>query len=104
MIASALKGYQLEGAGLIHAVRILRAAFHGIVSLEMAGGFGLSESVDDTYAHLVDALDTEFRSLGARSLRRATVRPNIWPIRRQSTGSAKSFGWMIFCATTLITP
>ncbi|HEX6449698.1 MAG TPA: WHG domain-containing protein [Trebonia sp.] len=66
VVAAALKGYRLEGEALIHAVRILRAAFHGIVSLETAGGFGLPESVDDTYAHLVDALDTAFRSLGGR--------------------------------------
>jgi AcrR family transcriptional regulator len=62
VIASALKGYQLEGSELIHAVRMLRAAFHGMVSLEGAGGFGLPESVDETYAHLIDALDTAFRS------------------------------------------
>jgi len=61
--ASALRGYQLEGPGLIHAVRMLRAAFHGMVSLEEAGGFGLPESVDETYAHLIDALDTAFRAL-----------------------------------------
>jgi AcrR family transcriptional regulator len=61
VIASALKGYQLEGSELIHAVRMLRAAFHGMVSLEGAGGFGLPESVDETYAHLIDALDTAFR-------------------------------------------
>jgi hypothetical protein len=30
----------------------------------MAGGFGLPESVDDTYADLVDALDAAFRTLG----------------------------------------
>jgi Tetracyclin repressor-like, C-terminal domain len=41
---------------------MLRSAFHGIVSLEAAGGFGLPESLDDTYAHLVDALDGAFRS------------------------------------------
>jgi AcrR family transcriptional regulator len=64
VIASALKGYHLKDAALIHAVRMLRAAFHGIVSLETAGGFGLPESVDDTYAHFVDALDTAFRSMG----------------------------------------
>ncbi len=62
VIASALKAYQLEGTELIHAVRMLRSAFHGIVSLEAAGGFGLPESLDDTYAHLVDALDGAFRS------------------------------------------
>ncbi len=62
VIASALKGYQLEGSELIHAIRMLRAAFHGMVSLEGAGGFGLPESVDQTYAHLIDALDTAFRA------------------------------------------
>lgn len=67
VIAAALKGYRLEGEDLIHAVRILRSAFHGIVSLETAGGFGLPESVDDTYARLVDGLDIAFRSLGTRS-------------------------------------
>ncbi len=30
-----------------------------------AGGFGLPESVDITFGHLIDALDTEFRRLGA---------------------------------------
>lgn len=67
VIAAALKGYQLEGPALIHAVRILRATLHGIVSLETEGGFGLPESVDETYAHLVGALDAAFRSLGAQS-------------------------------------
>jgi len=62
VIASALKGYQLEGSELIHAIRMLRAGFHGMVSLEEAGGFGLPESLDETYAHLVDALDTAFQA------------------------------------------
>jgi AcrR family transcriptional regulator len=62
VIASALQGYQLEGSELIHAIRMLRAAFHGMVSLEQAGGFGLPESVDETYAHLIDALDTAFQT------------------------------------------
>jgi AcrR family transcriptional regulator len=63
VVAAALKGYRLEGTALIHAIRLLRSAFHGIVSLEMAGGFGLPEAIDDTYAHLVDALDAAFRTL-----------------------------------------
>lgn len=63
VIAAALKGYRLEGASLIHAIRLLRSAFHGIVSLEMAGGFGLPESLDDTYTHLIDALDAAFTTL-----------------------------------------
>jgi AcrR family transcriptional regulator len=63
VIASALKAYQLDGPRLIHAIRMLRATLHGMVSLEAVGGFGLPESVSETYAHLVDALDAGFRSL-----------------------------------------
>lgn len=81
VIASALKGYRLEGTALIHAIRILRATLHGIVSLETAGGFGLPESVDDTYAHLIEALDIAFRSLGAGSLRRCVeLSRQNWPM------------------------
>lgn len=64
VVAAALKGYQLDGPALIHAIRMLRAAFHGMVSLEAASGFGLPESVDETYAHIVDALDAAYRSPG----------------------------------------
>ena len=65
VIAAALAGYRLEGAALIHAVRLWRAACHGMATLQTAGGFGLPESVDVTFGHLVDALDTEFRRLSA---------------------------------------
>jgi Tetracyclin repressor-like, C-terminal domain len=41
-----------------------RAACHGLASLEAAGGFGLPQSVDTTFAHLMDALDAEFHQLG----------------------------------------
>jgi len=64
VISAALVGYHLEGAALIHAVRMWRAACHGIATLQTAGGFGLPESVDVTFGHLIDALDTEFRRLG----------------------------------------
>ena len=64
VISAALVGYHLEGADLIHAVRMWRAACHGIATLQTAGGFGLPESVDVTFGHLIDALDTEFRRLG----------------------------------------
>ena len=42
----------------IDAVRSLRAVMHGFVTLEAAGGFGLPQSVDATYARLIDSLDT----------------------------------------------
>jgi AcrR family transcriptional regulator len=66
VIAAALKGYRLEGPALIHAIRMWRAACHGLASLESAGGFGLPESVDATFTHLIDALDASFRDLGPK--------------------------------------
>jgi AcrR family transcriptional regulator len=65
VISAALKGYDLGGTDLVHAIRMWRAACHGLASLEAAGGFGLPESVDVTFGHLIDALDTAFRSLPA---------------------------------------
>jgi AcrR family transcriptional regulator len=67
VISSVLAGYRLTEADLIHAVRMWRAACHGMATLETAGGFGLPESVDVTFGHLVEALDAEFARLGDRS-------------------------------------
>lgn len=64
VIVAVLGGYHLTGEELIHAVRMWRAACHGMATMESAGGFGLPESVDITFAHLLRALDTEFIRLG----------------------------------------
>jgi AcrR family transcriptional regulator len=65
VLTATFQGYHLDGEQLIHAVRMWRAACHGTVALEAAGGFGLPQSVDVTFAHLIDALDTAFRGLGS---------------------------------------
>jgi len=65
VISAALAGYRLQGSALIHAVRMWRAACHGIATLQIAGGFGLPESVDVTFEYLINALDAEFCRLGA---------------------------------------
>jgi AcrR family transcriptional regulator len=52
-----LAGYGITGPDAIDAIRALRAALHGFVALEAAGGFGLPQSVDASYHRLVDALD-----------------------------------------------
>jgi AcrR family transcriptional regulator len=52
-----LAGYGITGPDAIDAIRGLRAALHGFVALEAAGGFGLPQSVDASYHRLVDALD-----------------------------------------------
>ncbi|GAA4632293.1 TetR/AcrR family transcriptional regulator [Actinoallomurus vinaceus] len=66
--AAALNGYGLEGSDLIHAIRMWRTVCHGLVSLETAGGFGLPESLDVTFDHLIDALDATYRDLGSRKV------------------------------------
>jgi len=51
-----LRGYRIEGADAIHVTRGLRAAAHGWVRLELGGGFGLPEKLDDSFQLLVDTL------------------------------------------------
>jgi AcrR family transcriptional regulator len=57
VVVAALRGYDVEGDDAIHAVRAIRAALHGFVSLEADGGFGIPLSLDETYARLVALLD-----------------------------------------------
>lgn len=58
VLAAVLKSYRIEGEDAIDAIRMLRAALHGFVSMEAAGGFGLPQSVDVSFTRLVDALHT----------------------------------------------
>lgn len=65
VIFDALAGYGLTGDDAIDATRALRAALHGFVSLEAAGGFGLPQSVDRSFDQLVGALKRALREWGA---------------------------------------
>jgi AcrR family transcriptional regulator len=40
----------------VHLTRAYRAALHGFASLERSGGFGMPESVDESFRRLVDLL------------------------------------------------
>lgn len=53
VIFATLRGYGLSGSAAVHATRCLRAAVHGFTRLEVRGGFGLPESVDETFDHLL---------------------------------------------------
>lgn len=57
-----MDGYGLTGDDAIHAIRTVRAALHGFVALEAAGGFGLPQDVDASFARLVAALDRSLRA------------------------------------------
>src|SRR5262245_26275123 len=51
-----LQGYGLKEQQALHALRGIRSAVHGFVTLELNGGFGLPLDVDKSFAWLVDAL------------------------------------------------
>lgn len=53
VILAVLRGYGLRDSEAIHATRCLRVLAHGFASLEAAGGFGLSEKLDETYDRLI---------------------------------------------------
>jgi AcrR family transcriptional regulator len=59
--AAAPAFHALAGAGVavadrVHLARALRAGLHGFVQLEQGGGFGMPESLDESFARLVDVL------------------------------------------------
>ncbi|MCD9623977.1 TetR-like C-terminal domain-containing protein [Rhabdothermincola salaria] len=62
--------FGLAPEATIDAVRTVRALLHGFVDLELRGGFGLPDPVDDTFAHAVDLAVTALGSRGGTRRRR----------------------------------
>jgi AcrR family transcriptional regulator len=65
VLTAVLRGYGLEGDDAIHAVRLLRSALHGFVSLESVGGFALPLDLEQTYERLIEMVDRGLRAGGA---------------------------------------
>ncbi|MFU8875561.1 TetR/AcrR family transcriptional regulator [Micromonospora sp. SL4-19] len=61
-IYAILLGYDLGGDAAVDATRMFRAAVHGFISLEAAGGFGLPRDIDRSFDQMVAALDIAFRN------------------------------------------
>jgi AcrR family transcriptional regulator len=61
VVLAVLRGYGITGQDAIDAARGLRAALHGFVTLEAAGGFGLPREVDRSYARWLAAEDRALR-------------------------------------------
>jgi AcrR family transcriptional regulator len=58
VLADVLAGYRVVGDdAVVDAIRFLRSALHGFVSLEAAGGFAMARPADATFDVLVDAID-----------------------------------------------
>ena len=67
VMTTVMAGYGLHGDDAIDAVRAVRAALHGFVSLEADGGFGMPFSVDRSFDRLVRALVTALVTWSAAS-------------------------------------
>ena len=61
LMLAVVRGYGQEGDDAVHAVRGVRAALHGFVALEQAGGFGMPQDVDTSFEHLLATLDAGLR-------------------------------------------
>jgi AcrR family transcriptional regulator len=56
VVTTVLDGYGITGDDAIDVTRSFRAALHGFVSLEAAGGFGLPTDVDRSFDRLIHSL------------------------------------------------
>ena len=73
----------LAGDDAIDATRALRAALHGFVALEAAGGFGMPRDVRQLFERMVDGLD---RGVGTRAWTSGVQNP-------ARSGPSASSGW-----------
>jgi AcrR family transcriptional regulator len=62
ILIAVLRGYGLEGDDAVHAVRLLRSALHGFVSLESVGGFAMPLGLEETYERLIEMVDRGLRA------------------------------------------
>ncbi|WP_374009637.1 TetR-like C-terminal domain-containing protein [Leifsonia sp. LS-T14] len=56
VLSGVLRGFGLPDDELVDAIRMLRSAIHGFVTLELGGGFGLPDDLDRSYAVLIDGV------------------------------------------------
>ncbi len=56
VLSAVLRGWRLEGEEMLHAVRVIRSALHGFVSLEAGGGFALPLDRDRSFERLIETL------------------------------------------------
>ena len=64
VVASVLTGMGVDPATVIPLIRALRASVHGFVDLELHGGFGLPDDIDESFTTMVDLV---IRPIAARA-------------------------------------
>ncbi len=65
VVSDVMAGYEPHEDDAIDAIRALRSALHGFVTLEAGGGFGLPVDVDRSFDRLVAGLITAFEQWSA---------------------------------------
>jgi AcrR family transcriptional regulator len=56
MLTAIMRGWQLDGEQAIDAIRAVRSALHGFVSLERSGGFAMARARDASFDALLEIL------------------------------------------------
>ncbi len=51
-----VESFGMKGDKAIHAVRALRSVVHGFATLEISGGFGLPQDLDESFNRLIEML------------------------------------------------
>ncbi len=64
VVLAVVASFGLTGEDALHAVRALRSAVHGFTTLELAGGFGLPLSCDESFRRLVEVVIEGLRDRG----------------------------------------
>jgi AcrR family transcriptional regulator len=65
LLAAILRGWQLQGEDATDAIRVVRSALHGFVTIERAGGFAMPRDTDASFARLLDVLVAGLRAAGS---------------------------------------
>lgn len=65
VLAGVMRGFGLPDDELVDAIRMLRSAVHGFITLELGGGFGLPDDLDRSYAVLIDGVIAGVERLSA---------------------------------------
>ena len=55
VFGAVIRSYDVPDAVSVHAIRAVRASLHGFVDIEVRGGFQLPQSIDDSFALVVEA-------------------------------------------------
>jgi AcrR family transcriptional regulator len=66
IVLAVLRGHGLGGERALHAVRVLRSALHGFVSLEEGGGFALDLDANESFELLVATVEQGLRALAGQ--------------------------------------